>query len=80
MSGTGAAAGGSLPPEKIVDLVNQLFNISKSESIPLEQIPDYIKQKLQDKLKLEQQIKEADAVFQSKNVSIEAIDEHTHLN
>jgi hypothetical protein len=34
----------ALSPEKIVDLVNQLFNISKSESIPLEQIPDYIRQ------------------------------------
>jgi hypothetical protein len=25
----------SLPPEKIIDLTNQLFDISKSESIPL---------------------------------------------
>ena len=40
-----------LPPEKIIDLVNQLFNISKSESIPLEQIPDYIQQKLQAETK-----------------------------
>jgi hypothetical protein len=69
-----------LPPEKIVDLINQLFNISKSESIPLEQIPDYIQQKLQQKLILEEQIKSAEAVLQSKNVSIEAIDEHIHLN
>ena len=40
-----------LPPEKIMDLVNQLFNISKSESIALEQVPDYIQQKLQAETK-----------------------------
>ena len=43
-----------LPPEKIIDLVNQLFNISKSESIALEKVPDYIQQKLQQKLLLEE--------------------------
>ena len=76
----GGAEGSSLPVEKIVDLLNQLFNISKSESIPLEQIPDYIQQKLQQKQKIEEQIKEAEAVLQSKNVAIETIDEHIHLN
>jgi hypothetical protein len=80
MSGIGGADGNSLPPEKIVDLVNQLFNISKSESIPLEQIPYYIQQKLQQKLILEEQIKSAEAVLQSKNVSIQVVDEHIHLN
>jgi hypothetical protein len=69
-----------LPPEKIVDLVNQLFNISKSESIALDQVPNYIKQKLQQKQKLEEQIKEAETIIQSKNVAIEIIDEHIHLN
>jgi hypothetical protein len=46
---SGAGEGSSLPLEKVVDLLNQLFNISKSESIPLEQVPDYIQQKLQQK-------------------------------
>jgi hypothetical protein len=27
----------NIPPEKVIELVNQLFNISKSESIPLDQ-------------------------------------------
>jgi hypothetical protein len=77
ISGTGVEV---LPPEKIIDLVNQLFNISRSESIPLEQVPDYIQQKLEEKQKLEEQIKESEAVLQSKNVCIGAIDEHIHLN
>jgi hypothetical protein len=77
---TSGAEDSFLPPEKIVDLVNQLFNLSKSESIPLEQVPDYIRQKLQQKQELEQEVKEAEAIFQSKNVSIKAIDEYIHLN
>jgi hypothetical protein len=80
MSDTGGAADSFLSPEKIVDLVNQLFNISKSESILLEQVPDYIQQKLEEKQKLDEQIKEAEAVLQNKNVAIETIEEHIHLN
>jgi hypothetical protein len=68
-----------LPPEKIVDLTNQLFEISKSESVPLEQVPSFIKQKLEEKQKLDDQIKDADALLQSKNVTIEAVNEHIHL-
>src|SRR5437870_5350107 len=36
---------GSSPLEKIVDLVNQLFDISKSEKISPSQVPDYFQQK-----------------------------------
>src|SRR5919198_533030 len=57
----------NLPPEKMVELVNQLHDISKAESIPLDQVPDYIKQKI------DEQIKEVDAELQSKNVNIETI-------
>lgn len=38
---------GGLPPEQIVVIINQLFDVSKSESIPLEHVPEYINQKLQ---------------------------------
>jgi hypothetical protein len=57
-----------------------VFDISSSESVPLEQVPDYFQQKLQQKQKLEQEIKDAEAVLQSKNVCIDAINEHIHLN
>jgi hypothetical protein len=43
-----------------------------------QQIP-YIKQKLEEKQKIDEQIKEADTLLQSKNGSIEAIDEHLKL-
>jgi hypothetical protein len=69
----------SLPPEKIIDLTNQLFEVAKSESIPLVEVPVCIKQKFDDKQKLEEKIKEADATLQSKNVDIETINEYNQL-
>jgi hypothetical protein len=67
-------------PEKVIELVNELFDISKSESIPLDQVSAYIKKKLEEKQKIDEQIKEADSILQSKNVNIETINEHIQLN
>ena len=69
----------NVPHETITELVNQLFNISKRESIPLDQVSGYIDKKLEEKQKIDEQIKEADAILQSKNVSIDAINEHIQL-
>jgi hypothetical protein len=69
-----------VPPDKIIEIVCQLHEISKSESIPLDQVPEYIKQKLEVKQKIDEEIKEADSILQSKNVSIQAINEHLALN
>jgi hypothetical protein len=64
---------GYIPPGKAIELVNQVYEISKSESIPTDQLPNYVRQKLEEKQKI-------DATLQSKNVSIEAINEHIQLN
>ncbi len=69
----------SLPPEKIIDLTNQMFDIAKSESIPLEEVPIYIKQKLEEKQRLEEQIQEAGTLLTGKNVDIETINEFVRL-
>jgi hypothetical protein len=69
-----------LSHEQTIELVYQLHEISRSESIPLDQVSGYINQKLEDKKKIDEQIKEADAILQSKNVSIEATNEHLQLN
>jgi hypothetical protein len=39
----------NISPEKVIELVNQLFNISKAESIPLDQVSGYIEEKLEEK-------------------------------
>ena len=69
----------SLPPEKIIDLTNQLFDIAKSESIPPAEVPTRINQKLEEKNRLEEQIQEAETVIQNKNVDIETINEFNQL-
>jgi hypothetical protein len=71
---------GDVSPERAIELVNELFNISKAESIPLDQVSGYIKEKLEEKKKIDEEIKQADVILQSKNVSIEAINEHLQLN
>ena len=75
-----SSTGDDIPPENIIQSVNQLFNISKSESIPLDQVSGYIQRKIQEKQKIEEAIKESNDVLQSKNVSIETINEHIKLN
>src|ERR687887_2679326 len=71
---------GYIPADKAIDLVNQIYEISKSQSVTPDQLPDYVKQKLAEKQKIDEEIKQADAALQSKNVSIEAINEHLQLN
>jgi hypothetical protein len=71
---------GDVSHENIIQCVNQLFNISNRESIPLDQVSSYIREKLEQKQRVDEQIKEAYAVLQNKNVSIEAINDHMKLN
>jgi uncharacterized protein (UPF0335 family) len=59
--------------------VYQLHEISNAESTPLDQIPSYIERKLEEKRKIDEEIKQADATLQSKNVNIQAINEHIQL-
>jgi uncharacterized protein YpiB (UPF0302 family) len=68
-----------LPAERAIELVYQLHEMSKKGSIPLDQISDYIKQKLEEKQKIDQDIKEANDVLQTKNANIEAVDEYLRL-
>jgi len=67
------------PRGKAIELINQIYEISKSESVPPDQLPDYIKQKLEEKQKIDEQIKEANAMLQIKNVRAKAINEHIKL-
>jgi hypothetical protein len=48
---------GHIPPGKAIELVNQLHEISKTQSIPLDQIPSYIERKLEKKRSVDEEIK-----------------------
>ncbi|MFL6419251.1 MAG: hypothetical protein ACJ71P_07545 [Nitrososphaeraceae archaeon] len=71
---------GGIPPENIIQRVNQIHQIAKEESIPLDQVPDFVKQKIEEKKRIEEELREADTLLQNKNVRLEAIDEHIKLN
>src|SRR5919198_5442411 len=64
----------------MVELMNQLHDISKAESIAPDQVPNYIKEKLEQKKSIDEEINRADAELQSKNVNIETINEYQKLN
>ena len=69
----------SVPQEKIADLINQLYDLSKSESIPPTQAPAYINQKIEEKKRLEEEIQKAGAILREMNVDIHAIGEYKKL-
>jgi len=71
---------GYILPGKAIELINQIYNISKSESFPPDQLPDHIKEQLEEKQKIDEQIKEADAILQTKNVKAKAINEYVKLS
>jgi DNA-binding ferritin-like protein len=66
-------------PEKLIEVANQVTELSRSESIPLEDLRNHIKHKEEEKQRLEEQIQEASAILQSKNVDIETIREYKQL-
>src|ERR687888_1678868 len=71
---------GYITPGKAIELVNQIYEISKSESVSPDQLPDYIREKLEQKQKIDEEIKQANDVLQSKNVDIETINEYVRLS
>ena len=71
---------GYILPGKAIEIVNQIHELTKSESVSPDQLPNYIKQKLEEKQRIDEQIKEADAVLQTKNVKIKTINEYTKLS
>jgi uncharacterized protein (UPF0335 family) len=71
---------GYILPGKAIELMNQIYDISKSESVSPNQLRDYVRQKLEEKKKIDEDIKESETTLQSKNVNIQAINEHLALN
>jgi len=69
----------SIPIEKTANLVNQLYELSKSESVPATEVPAYINQKIKDKQKLEEEIQKLRAILDQKNVDIQTIEEYKKL-
>ena len=66
-------------PEKLIDVANQVAQLSRSESIPLEELEGHVKQKQEEKQRLEEEIKQSRAILESTNVDIQTINEYKQL-
>jgi hypothetical protein len=69
----------SLPPEKILEITNQLFEISKSISVPLAEIPTCLRQNLIKNKKIDEKIKTASAILESKQAEVQTMQEYMQL-
>ena len=68
-----------MPPERIADVTNQLFELSKSESITPAEVPAFMKHKMEEKQRLEEEIRKSGAILEQKNVDIQTIEEYQAL-
>jgi hypothetical protein len=69
----------SIPIEKTANLVNQLYELSKSESIPPAEVPAYINQQIEEKKRLEEEIQKGHAILDQENADIQTIEEYKKL-
>ena len=66
-------------PEKVIDIANQMAQLSRSESIPLEDLENHVKQKGEEMQRLEQEIKHKRVILESTNVDVQTINEYKQL-
>jgi hypothetical protein len=66
-------------PKKLIDVANQVARLSISESIPLEDLDDHVKQRNEEKQRLEEEIEHRRAILESTNVEIQTINEYKQL-
>jgi len=68
-----------IPMEKTADLVNQIFEISKSENIPPAEVPAYINRKIEEKARLDAEIQKSRAILDQESVDVQTIEEYKRL-
>jgi hypothetical protein len=66
-------------PEKMIDVENQVAQLSRSKSIPLEDLENHVKQEEEEKKRLEEEIKQRRSTLESTNVEIQTTNEYTQL-
>ena len=66
-------------PEKLIDVANQVAQLSGFESIPLEELEVHIKHTEEEKQRLEDEIKRRRAILESTDVDLRIIDEYRQL-
>jgi hypothetical protein len=69
----------SAEPENLIDIANQVAQLSRSESIPLDGLVGHVKQMREEKQMLEEEIQQGRATLARTNVDIETISEYDQL-
>jgi len=68
-----------IPIEKAAEIVNQLYELSECEHISSPEVPLYLKRKIDEKHRIEEEMRKAGEVLEQKNVDIQTIDEYREL-
>jgi hypothetical protein len=66
-------------PKKLFDVANHIAGVSRSESIPLEDLETHVKQREEEIQRLEEEIKQRRAILESTNVDVQTVSQYTHL-
>ncbi len=66
-------------PERLINVANQVAQLSRSESIPLEDLQSHVKQKEEEKQRLEEEIKRRHSILESTDVDLKTIEEYKQL-
>src|SRR5947209_2383126 len=66
-------------PKRLIEVANQVAHLSRSESLPLEDLEGHVKHKEEEKQMLEDEIKQRRAILESTNVDIKTIEEYKQL-
>jgi hypothetical protein len=66
-------------PERLIDVTNQVAHLSRSESVPLEDLEDHVKRKEEEKQRLDEEIEHKRAILESANVEAQTLSEYNQL-
>jgi hypothetical protein len=69
----------SAEPEKLIDVANQVAQLSSAKSIPLEDFEEHVKHKEEEKQRLEEEIKHRRAILENIDVDIQTIEVYKQL-
>jgi len=70
----------SIPFEKTAEMMNMLYELSESESIPPTEVSAYVKRRVEEKTKLDEESQKAGAILAQKNVDIRTVEEYKNLD
>ena len=63
-------------PQRLLDVTNQIAQLSTDEFIPLDRMADHIKRQQEEIQRIKEEIEKACAILEEKNVDIRTIEQY----